>query len=180
MFDSKFANKIWKKLYTVRIPDRLTLSDSYIRNRGVTTSRDKMYADMMDDNYTTVKIPVIKMLEYYIDGLDLLIPSREDMITIHKDIEGYMMEWRRYMESSINNQSSKYASMLLDLEKLSKYIYNKASPKEVSVFKSDDMPKFGMKIDLKPIHKKEPEPIIKNEYEGISKLLKNRQHNRYR
>jgi len=132
-FYSEYAPKIWDKLYTVNIPDQVTLNPDYINKFGVHITTDKNINEMISTNFITVMIPVIKILEYFINGIEIQIPSRDDMITMHKDIEGYLNEWYSYTRSSVHGlaEFDQNKQLISSLEKLSKYIFNKASPTEV-------------------------------------------------
>lgn len=180
LFASEYASKLWNKLYDVRIPNHLTLNDNYIRQRGTLTSRDPRYASMMANDLTNVKITVMKMLEYFIQGITVYIPSREDMLTIHDDIESYLGEWRVQLEVAINIDVTNHKEMLNDLERLSKYIYAKAGMKELQKIDVTNYPTFGLRSPMAPIKEKEDLRTEKPEYEGISGLLRGRNGERLR
>ncbi|EKD89651.1 MAG: hypothetical protein ACD_33C00017G0006, partial [uncultured bacterium] len=75
---------IWEKLHTILIPDYLTLDSNYIRKFGTRVTNNKQIDSMISTNYTTVMICVSRILEYYVDGIEIQIPSRQTMIDIHK------------------------------------------------------------------------------------------------
>lgn len=131
MFQSQYADRIWERLYKVYIPDQLTLSPEYIKRFGVHVTGNKDVDEMLTRNTTLVMIPVAKILEYFEDGQQIEIPSREDMIQMHKDIELYLEEWRDHIRRDINSSVNENKQLILSLEKLSKEIYNKAKTKEV-------------------------------------------------
>ncbi len=126
----------------------------------------------MINNFTTVKIPVIKILEYFDNGVEVRILSRPDMIQIHKDIEAYLGEWRDYLRVAINLSLHESKDMLLGLEKLSKHIYEKAKPREV-IDELINRKSFGI---MNPVEARrlEKQEVVKPSYEGIGKLLKQR------
>lgn len=171
-FPSQYATKLWDILYSVYIPDQVTLSPEYVKRFGVHVTGDKGVDKMLSNNFTNVKIPVMKILDYYDSGVEIQIPSREDMIQIHKDIEGYLLEWKEHLRVSINVSVNQNKEMLLALEKLSKRIYEKAQPKEV--------------IDNLFLHKtiglvnplanqiEQSKVVEKPNYEGISKLVRSK------
>lgn len=173
-FASEYAPRIWDYLYTVFIPDHLTYNPDYVKKFGTRITENKSVDKMLSTNLTTVKIPIITILKYYSNGLEIQIPSRSDMITMHKDIELYLLEWRTYINNSVHGPSDAqtHKNLIFSLEKLSKYIYNKANGVEVidNLLLSKKMP-FGL---LNPIQRKieENKVVAKPDYEGISNLIK--------
>ena len=86
-FTSEHADKIWNRLYRVYIPDLMTQNPDYIKKFGAHLTRNRAVDEMIKTNLILVMIPVIKILEYFEDGIEIQIPSREDMITMHKHIK---------------------------------------------------------------------------------------------
>lgn len=171
-FPSQHATKIWDRLYDVRIPDQITLNPAYIKKFGTHVTGDKKVDAMLATNKTHVKIPVIMILQYFEDGMEVEIPSREDMIQMHKDMEAYMGEWRDHLKYDINLDVHKNREFLLSLEKLSKHIFDKAKPKELvdNLFKKQT---FGLMNPLAQIEEEKRE-VQKPDYEGISKLVRSK------
>ena len=171
-FPSRHQHLIWDKLYTVLIPDQLTLDPSYIRRFGTHVSGNKDVDKMLQSNFTTVMIPISRILEYFELGMEVQIPSREDMIQMHKDIELYLQEWRDHMHFQLNLSVKDHKDLILALEKLSKHVYNKARPNEV--------------IDRLIVHKtiglvnplqratESQRPVEKPDYQGIGALIRNK------
>lgn len=172
-FPSLHAPKIWDKLYTVLIPDQLTLNKDYLSKFGTHITGVRQVDSMLSTNLTTVKIPVIRILEYYEEGYLIQIPSREDMLTMHKDIESYLSEWRDHIKYDINLSLSQNRELLLSLEKLSRYLYDKAKPSELidNLFTKNTL---GMVIN--PLQQIEAARKVPNkpDYEGISSLIKSK------
>ena len=86
-FPSKYATKIWNELYTVLIPDIATLNPDYIKIRGVPITENKKLNLLRMNEFTTVMLPIIDIMYYFKEGFPVQIPSREDMIKMHKNIE---------------------------------------------------------------------------------------------
>lgn len=169
-FQSQYADRIWEDLYAVYAPDFVTMNRDYIRKFGVPSSGDKEVDKMMATNLSYVRIPIIRILEYFDNGVDVQIPSRKDLIAIHKHIENYLGEWRDHIKYDINLDRSKNKELLLGLERLSKLIFDKAHPREVM----DQIlaPKqFGLVNAMQRGREDTREPI-KPDYEGIASLLK--------
>lgn len=169
-FHSVYADRIWMDLYGVMIPDYLTRNTDYIRKFGVPSSGVKEVDKMMGNNLTYVKIPIIKILEYYDGGMEVQIPSREDMLTMHKNIELYLDEWREHIRFDINSSASQHKQLILNLEKLSKLIYDKANGKELitNLFTIKD---FGLMNPLQ-VKIEEKKEVTKPDYQGIGELLR--------
>lgn len=170
-FRSQYAHLIWDRLYDVLIPDQLTLSREYISKFGVHTTGDKKSDQLLSSNFTQVKISVARILEYYDDGIEIQIPSRDDMIKIYKDIELYIAEWREHIKYDINLAVSKNKDFLLSLDKLSKDLYNKAKPNEIidNLFINK---KIGLLVNPLQRVQEERKPVEKADYEGISQLIR--------
>lgn len=127
---------------------------------------------MLATNFTMVKISVAAILSYFLEGIEVRIPSREDMVQMHKDMELYLGEWREYLRVSINVQVDEHKDLIIGLEKLSKYIYEKCKSKEVidSLF----LPKkFGLTNPLQEIEQR-TKPVEKPSYEGIASLVRSK------
>lgn len=169
-FHSLYANGIWEDLYDAMVPDFITMDRDYIRKFGVPSSGNRDVDKMMSNNVTFVKIPIIRMLEYFENGVEVQIPSRKDMIAIHKAIENYLGEWREHIRYEINLDRGKHKELLLSLERLSKLIYAKAYPREVI-----DTLLVNKTIGLaSPMDRlRQPaEEMAKPDYSGIGSLLK--------
>lgn len=170
-FPSIYSHLIWNKLYTVLIPDQLTLSKDYLSKFGTHVTGNKEVDNMLSTNLTTVMIPVAKILEYFDNGVEIHIPSREDMIRIHKDIELYLGEWRDHIKFDINLSLSEHKTLILSLEKLSKHVYDKAKPLELldNLFLKK---KLGLFNPLQRIEEQAKQSNSKADYEGISALVR--------
>lgn len=172
-FVSEHAPKIWNNLYTVYIPEQITLDPEHIRRFGTYITQNKNVDKMLETNMTLVKIPISKMLEYFDMGIEIQIPSRDDMIMIHKHIELYLAEWKEYIRVSVHGHmdAQNNKDLITTLEKLSKHIYEKAKPKEVidNLFISKRV-NLGL---LNPILRAEEERKVveKPDYVGIGKLV---------
>lgn len=172
-FISEHAPKIWNNLYTVYIPEQITLDPEHIRRFGTYITQNKQVDKMLETNMTLVKIPISKILSYFDMGIEVQIPSREDMIMMHKHIELYLAEWKEYIRVSVHGQmdAQNNKDLITTLEKLSKHIYEKAKPKEVidNLFISKKV-NFGL---LNPILRAEEERKVveKPDYVGIGKLV---------
>lgn len=171
-FRSEHAKLIWDKLHTVLIPDLLTQQPEYLRIFGNHTTGDKEADTGLSDIFITVMIPVARILEYFEDGIEVQIPSRETMIEIHKDIELYLLEWESRIKYDINLNVEKNKQMILGLERLSKYIYQKAKPNELidNLFMAK---KIGITSPMDMIKDKQQEKV-KPDYQGISSLVRSK------
>lgn len=169
-FYSQHAGGIWDDLYTVLIPEQVTMNRDFVKKFGVYTSGNKEIDKMMASNYTTVRIPIIKIVEYFEDGVPVEIPSREDMVTMHKKIELYLEEWRDYIRKSFHGDPSEHKNLIMNLERLSKHIYLKAKPKEVieNLFTSK---KIGLLNPFQEV-KEDAKEVTKPDYNSIAELLR--------
>lgn len=155
------------------IPDAVTMNPDYIRRFGVhVTGVEELDRDLAN-HMTTVKIPIIKIMAYYEEGIVVQIPSREDMITMHKNIDLYLTEWTEYLRVAINHDDTEHKALISGLDNLSKLIYNKAAPNEVidNLFTHR---KFGLTNPLEQAMQQKQMPS-KPDYNSIADLLKKRQ-----
>lgn len=180
-FCSVHAQKIWDNLYTVYIPDLVTQDAEYLKRFGHHVSQYKPVDEMLKTNLILVKIPIIKILEYYVEGIEIQIPSREDMITMHKHLELYLEEWREYIRNSVHGQvdAELHKDLILSLEKLSKYVYEKAKPRELleNLFLANKTrPGIGL---VNPLVRAEQEQRVvdKPDYNSIKQLIKKKNNN---
>lgn len=170
-FHSQYAPLIWDRLYTVMVPDQVTLSAAYVKRFGTHVTGHKDFDKALSTSLTTVMIPVIKILEYYEDGVEVQITSRDDLIKIHKDIELYLTEWRDHLQYDLNVQVQPHKELILSLEKLSKHIYAKAQPREV-IDRLIRPRTMGIVNPLQQAHYEQTLSTEKKDYEGIAKLIK--------
>ena len=168
-FHSQYASAIWEDLYNALVPDFVTINRDYIRKFGVPSSGNKQIDKMMSSNVTFVKIPIIKMLEYFENGIDVQIPSRVDMLSIHKSIENYLSEWRQHLKYDINLDRGKHKDLLLGLERLSMLIYGKANAAEVI---DPLLLKGTIGLQSPMVRLKEQKELTKPDYSGIGQLLR--------
>ena len=173
-FPSMHAPRIWDNLYTVFIPDQVTQNPEHIRRFGTYVTQNKQVDKMLEDNLIMVKIPIIQILDYYDRGIEVQIPNREDMITMHKDIELYLGEWKEYLRVSVHGQidAQNHKDLIMTLEKLSKHIYEKAKPREVidNLFLSKRV-QIGLVNPLVRVEE-ERKVVDKPDYSGIKQLIK--------
>lgn len=169
-FQSEHAPRIWDDLYGVLIPDYLTRNPDHIRMFGVPSSGNKEIDAMMADQLIFVRIPIIKILEYFDMGINVQIPQRQDMLDMHRHIENYLDEWRQHIRLDINSSAASNKQLIINLEKLSKLIFDKARGRELvnSMF---SVKNFGL---MNPLAQKaeENKEYTKPDYQGIAQLLK--------
>jgi hypothetical protein len=169
MFKSEHAHLIWDRLYNAYIPDAATQDTEFTRKFGVRLSGDrKIDADI--GKYTThVMIPIIKIVEYFDDGIPVQIPNRDDMLEMNDSITKYLEEWKHAMKYDIHlTQIPK--PLLASLDKFCKYVYGKATAKEIVGSKLDSL-RFGIPNRMDPLPESTRFPV-KPDYEGISKLIR--------
>lgn len=171
-FPSQFSHLIWDRLYTVLIPDIVTLDKAYLNKFGYHSTGNRELDKSLTQHFTTVKIPVNRILEYFENGVEIQIPSRDDMIEIHKNIELYLGEWREHIKYDINLSLSEHKDLILSLEKLSKTLYEKCKGVEVidNLFLHK---RIGLVSPLQQAEESR-KPISKPDYEGISSLVKSK------
>ena len=171
-FASTYASCLWDSIYTVSIPDQLSLSPEYLKVFGTHVTGDKASDEILKTTFTTVMITPIQMVEYFERGLEIRIHNRDDMIKIHRDIEGYLNEWREHIKYDINLNLNEFKDLILSLEKFSKTIHQKAKNTELidTLFTKK---KIGLVNPLVELHERN-NPSARPDYEGISKLVRSK------
>jgi len=175
VFPSRYATLIWDRLYLVNVPDVLTQNPEYIKRFGVRITGNKDIDKDTALRPTTVMIPIINILDYFLEGVQVSIPNRKDMIEIHKSIENYLQEWREHITYSINTSHEEYKELIISLEKLSKYIYDRSTYME-SVDNKLKQIKLGMVnryVEMEQNNNIVDKP--KPNYNGINQLIKDRE-----
>lgn len=171
-FPSRYAPAIWDQLYRVMIPEHANLDIDYVKTRGVYITGDRQMDKILKGVKKQVMIPIVRIVEYYNEGVPVEIIDRKDMIEIHKNIEGYLQEWREQLQYTLNMGNKIPKEFLLSLERVSKIIYNKAKATEVNENIISGL-NFGLKSSLNEIENKEKvADLPKPDYEGITDLVK--------
>ena len=132
-FQSQYADRIWNEPFEVSIPDVLTMNRDYIRKFGVHVTGKKDIDSKITKNFTNVMIPIIKIAEYFDDGIEVRIHGRENLVKIFNLLNGYLDEWANYAKYSINASIDSNRELLAVLDKLTKIIYNKLDSTEYYV-----------------------------------------------
>ena len=177
-FYSQHADKIWNRLYTVSIPDLLTQNPDYIKKIGYPSTGNKTIDEGLKNTMVTVMIPVIKIAEYYNDGIAVAMPSRKDMLEMYSSITSYLNEWLDYSKNSINSETDIVSnkSTINILEKLAKELHSRARDKElITTLFGDRKLGFGITTDYQRLTEEQrdnPRP----DYEGISNLIKKKRN----
>lgn len=176
-FNSQYADRIWNSLYNVSIPDVLTLSPWYIKNRGIYSTGDSKRDKAMLNNPVSVYICVMDIADYFNNGITVNFYNHEDIKTVYRDINLYLTEWFNYLESNLNDDYNNYKDLISTLENLAAHIHSKLTVGEIrdKVHK----PIFGNRKTINEILKvKEPEQVkeeSKPVYKRIQAIFRERE-----
>lgn len=174
-FTSHYAPMLWDRVYSVVIPEYVNQDSDYLNRWGHHITGDKKVDNILKGRKKTIMISVIKMAQYQSEGIPIALTNREDMIEIHKNIEGYLAEWKEHLQYSLNPGANTPKDLLLALEKLSKIIYEKASIIEVNSSIIERM-SFGLKSTMDVVQDQERiKQMDKTDYVGISELFKKKE-----
>lgn len=178
-FYSTHAPKIWEHLFNVNIPDLVTQNPAYLKKFGHPVTGIEELDSLRTNEYISVMVPIIRIAEYYSEGIVVEVPSRADMLRIHTNIELYLNEWKAYIQNSINKDLDSHKDMITALENLSRLIHGKAGGKELILKAFARAPRFGIVNPLQE-QKVANAPVNKPEYEGISEMIRrHRQASRF-
>lgn len=124
MFKSRYADNIWKTLYPVTIPNYADRTREDLEITGVRLTGISKVDAAVRNSRKEVHIPIIKMVEYHIEGVPLSIAKRETLIAVNRDLSNYLEEWREYISTKFHGKiDSANQKLLRDLESFAKRIY---------------------------------------------------------
>ena len=175
-FHSKYATLIWDGLYSVEIPDHLTINPDYLKKFGTYSTGDRKYDEMLSNTFVTVMLPIIQLINYYQAGVEVRIPTRESLVKMHKDMELYLGEWKNHVQTSIHGKMDyeQHKEMITSIENFSKHIYGRLNPSELvnQLFSKRAMKKrIGLINPLEDKREEVEQQLDKRDYEGIRKLI---------
>ncbi len=170
-FASKHSDKLWNTIYTVRIPEHSTMNSDFIRKFGVRLTGDKAVDKARHNAFTTAMITVIKMLEYYTEGIEIAIVNRDDMVTIHRDIESYLEEWRSYLAHGMNVNMENHKKLIYDLERFSMDLYDRCKIVEIVIPAKAPKGFNLLSSDIMTPESKQ-QPTSKPDYDKITDLVR--------
>lgn len=126
-FESRFAEYILENIYRCTVPDNATRTEGYLDLVGSPSTGFAEYDREIRNTRVSVVVNIPTILEYYLNGIDVDIPSPDDRLEIHKLIVGYLDEWRYHIANSINVRVTEHDKFLKDLEELSRALYETMS-----------------------------------------------------
>lgn len=174
-FRSDYAHRLNENLYVCYVPDEATLDRDYIETFGVPSTGFEDVDEQLSTRKCKVMIPVFMILDYYLKGIDITIPDDDDIIEIHKNITGYLNEWREHLETDINIRVTEYADLLRGLEELNMALYGMLDYSEYK----ETLPKqeeFYIPSLLSRVeNKREEMPSYKDKYDTIVSVLRDRE-----
>lgn len=181
LFPSLVADKIWgNHLYHVLIPDKLTLDRTYLSVFGTYSTGDRDLDKDLENLFTEVKVDIATIADYYSKGITIQIPSRDDMISIHRVIDEYLTEWREHERTDVNFHIPKdIRKMLTNFDSLSKHIYEKLNVSE-TIYSAFGMkqPSFGIQTDFTKLQKSKSLPEAKPDFKSINDILRGNTRNK--
>lgn len=103
MIDVKTYRKLPSRLFTVRVPTIATYDPAELELFGipVDTVDDKPQKESYKD-FTTIAIPLVKIIEMYGDGYPIKLVNGDESTIIYNALEKYIKDWTTDMRYSPN------------------------------------------------------------------------------
>jgi len=173
-FPSQYASKIWDQIYPCMIPQQYTYDDDYIKLRGIIQTPDKKINDILSKEKVQVYLTIAQMVDYFTEGVVVELLDRKTMLEIYRNLQGYIEEWKNYLQSSINASKDKHKDMLIAFDKFAKVIYDKASAHEIMQDRIKNI-NFGMRSTMAKIKEEQKiQNTPKPDYESIAEYLRSK------
>lgn len=94
--------KVWEYLYKVRVPFLQYRSLDHIKTFGVHLTGIPEIDNDKTNEIISVMIPVAKMVECYVNGVSVLVPSSTDIKDIYDTISDHIHAWKKMLQNGIN------------------------------------------------------------------------------
>lgn len=175
-FDSHYAHKLSDNLYLCYVPDEATLDVDYIRTFGVPSTGFKDADEQLSSRKAKVMLNVSSILTYFMDGIDITIPNDDDIIEMHKNITGYLDEWREHLRTDINIRVTEYSEFLRGLEELNEALYGMIESDEYKEL-TEPKPEFyvpSFRLD-RPKEEDVKIPSYRDKYDTMINVIRDRE-----
>lgn len=93
---------LWDKLFLVRIPQLHSMTIDYMKTYGTYITGDKEIDNELSKQWMTTYLPIVKMVNYYREGVQIKIVNRDDIKTIYECISRHLIAWKDMLERGIN------------------------------------------------------------------------------
>lgn len=144
LFASTYAKHITKTLYSVKIPDILSMNPEYLKKMGYGITGNRVEDAWMKNRECQVMIPISNIAEYLDAGIQVKILDHADMIEMYKNISGYLGEWRQYLQSPVNVYVGGMEDILRSLDRLNRLLYDQLTKEDLVTRDRDLARTFGI------------------------------------
>lgn len=112
----KTAVKIFRELFTVRIPEMYVYTLDEINHFGVFQSGEPVVDNAFSHNTRLVKLPIAKIATLYYRGCDVSIVNPDDTTLIYEYVQEHLLAWHNLLDNDMANTGGAPIDDLLLLE----------------------------------------------------------------
>lgn len=117
--------KLWEYFYRVRVPYLQSRSIQDIRTTGVNITGIASIDDDIKNQLVTCMLPVAQMVDYYRNGVHVLIPASTDIKDIYDTISAHLYAWQKMIQYGINIGDAPVED-LIDMDQFANSVYDHA------------------------------------------------------
>lgn len=116
---------IFIERYMIQIPYIYTRTKDDIREFGMPSSGFKEYDVGQENELVTRYVTINDMLEYYLNGVNVLVKKYEDTARIYLAISDYLNHWLKHIRNTFSTNHVPLED-LQNLDKFANVVYDKA------------------------------------------------------
>lgn len=113
VYETDTTAVLWDQLFMVRVPYSATLTETDINMFGTPTVFDKDADRRIMSAPTTIMIPIVKIIEYYKQGVNVRFVNRADVLTIYNAVQTHLEKWAKQIKSGLNVGNAPVADLVL-------------------------------------------------------------------
>ncbi len=164
--------KLFEDLYKVRIPDLATTSPEHLKYYGRYITGDPKVDAETANNFVTVYIPIVRIIEYVEKGFSVYIVKRSDLDLIYNAVQEHLELWKRQLERGINNNNPPTHDLVV-MDKFATLLYSQLGK---SSFENTPISlSIGMRLNTTTLFKKKtPAEIETPDRESLGDIFRKR------
>lgn len=122
---SKTEVKVWEYFYRVRVPYLQSRTNEDIRRTGVNVTGIPSIDNDIKNQLVTCMLPIAYMIDYYRNGVHVLIPASTDIKDIYDTISDHLYAWKKMIEYGINIGDAPVDD-LIEMDRFANSVYDYA------------------------------------------------------
>lgn len=133
---------IWEHRYMVKLPTIAATSKAFLQNHGTYITGDSTIDRSINKDTIVTYLNIDSMLEYWREGVHLILMNPSDAKKIYEDIENHLLAWIEHLQYGLNTANAPIQD-LIDLDNFASVVYPHAK-KHISKELLDDT--FGRRM----------------------------------